>query len=148
LLQKLDNRLIINIKDSLFLTLIFMAIHLGGIVLVGLVPLAWPVRFGLWGIIVFSLYRCVRVHGRRRTAPAIVAVEFDAEDACAVQIAGETAWRPCHIVSRFVHPWLVLASLRLDGHHWPVGLVITVDAVAPAVFRRLRVRLKRQSAGA
>jgi hypothetical protein len=95
-----------------------------------------------------SLYRCVRVHGRRRAAPAIVAVEFDAEDACAVQIAGEEAWRPCRIASRFVHPWLVLASLRLDGRRRPVNLVITADAMPPAVFRRLRVRLKRRSSGA
>ena len=128
--------------------LLFTAIHLGGMALVGLVPLAWPVRLGLWGVIGFSLYRSVNLHGRRRAAPAIVAVEFDAEDACAVQLAGETAWRPCRVVARFVHPRLVLASLRLYGRRRPVCLVITADAVASAAFRRLRVRLKRQSAGA
>ncbi len=125
-----------------------MAIHLGGAVLVGLVPLTWPVRLGLWGMIGFSLHHCVRVHSRRRAPPAVVAMEFDAEDACAVQLAGEEAWRPCRITSRFVHPWLVLASLRLNGRRRPMGLVIAVDAVPTEAFRRLRVRLKRRSAEA
>lgn len=114
--------------------------------LVAAVPVIWPVRFGLWGMLGWSLYYSLVTHAWRSSPLAITAIELDNEEQVSVRLAGSEAWQPVQITSRFVHPWLTLMSLRLESRRWPVNLVIAADAVEPEPFRRWRVALKLQVA--
>ncbi|MBI5783473.1 MAG: hypothetical protein HZA69_07005 [Gammaproteobacteria bacterium] len=119
--------------------------HLGGMVLVTVVPMVWPVRLGLWGMLGWSLYYSLVTHAWRSGPMAITAIELDNEGQASARFAGSETWQPVQIVSRFVHPWLTLMSLRLESRRWPVNLVIAADAVEPEPFRRWRVALKLQA---
>ena len=106
----------------------------------------WLVRAGLWAVLGFSLYHAWYLHVRRTAPRAIDELTVDSEGTVSVKFHGETDWRQSEIISRFVHPWVVILSLRIDGWRWPVKLVIAADAAEADAFRRLRVRLKLQSA--
>ncbi|GAB4509588.1 MAG: hypothetical protein Tsb0026_10110 [Sulfuricaulis sp.] len=144
--QKSETNLILNIKVSRLLIGIFLAVHLGGVVLVAAVPMIWLVRLGLWGLLGWSLYYSLITHAWRSGPVAITAIELDNEGMVSVCFAGSETWRPVQVTSRFVHPWLTLISLRLESRRWPVNLVIAADAVEPEPFRRWRVALKLQAA--
>jgi len=140
--QKSDNNLIININVSYILAGILLFVDLGGILLITLTPLVWAFRVGIWALLVWSLYRSLRVHAWRNVPSAIRALEIDNEGMAAVYFAGDTGWRSARITAWFVHPWLTLLSLRVEGRKMPANLAIAVDAVEAEPFRRLRVRLK------
>ncbi len=143
-MQNSEINLILNIKVSRFLAGIFLAIHLGGVALVAVTPMAWPVRLVLWGVLSWSLYYSLVTHAWRSRPLAITAIELDNEGVASVRFAGSESWQPVRITSRFVHPRLTLMTLRLEGRRWPVNLVIAADAVEPEPFRRWRVALKFQ----
>ena len=132
---------------SYILTGILLFVHLGGIVLIAITPLAWAVRIGVWTLLGWSLCRSLRTHGWRNGPSAIRAVEMDNEGETAIQFRGNERWRNARITAWFVHPWLTLLSLRMEGRKMPVNLVIAADAVEPEPFRRWRVRLKLRIAG-
>ena len=117
-------------------------VHLGGMALLITVPVAWPVRLVLWALLGVSLYRSLRVHAWRLGPSAIEAIEMDGEGVASLRFAERDDRRPCEITSRFVHPWLTLLSLKVEGRRWPVSLAIAADAVEPEPFRRWRVALK------
>jgi hypothetical protein len=144
LLQKSETNLILNIKVSRLLAGIFLAIHLGGMVLVAATPMIWPVRLGLWGVLGWSLYYSLVIHAWRSGRLAITAIELDNEGVASVRFAGSEVWQPVRITSRFVHPLLTLMTLRLENRRWPLKLAIAADAVEPEPFRRWRVALKFQ----
>lgn len=143
-MQNLEINLILNIKVSRFLAGVFLAIHLGGMLLVAVTPMAWLVRLGLWIVLGWSLYYSLVTHAWRAGRSAITAIELDGEGIASVRFAGNEAWQPVRITSRFVHPWLTLMTLRLEGRRRPLNLVIAADAVEPEPFRRWRVALKFQ----
>jgi len=117
-------------------------VHLGGILLIALIPLVWTVRVVIWALLGWSLYRTLRVHAWRNLPSAIRALEIDNEGVAAVRFAGDAGWRSARITAWFVHPWLTLLSLRVEGKKIPVNLAIAADAVEAEPFRRWRVRLK------
>jgi hypothetical protein len=123
---------------------IFLAIHLGGMLLVAVTSMIWLVRLGLWGVLGWSLYYSLAIHAWRSSPFAISAIELDNEGMASVRFAGSEVWQPVRITSRFVHPWLTLMTLRLENRRWPLKLVIAADAVEPEPFRRWRVALKFQ----
>jgi hypothetical protein len=134
--------LILNIKVSRFLTGVLLFVHLGAMVLLMAVPVAWPIRMALGAFLGWSLYRSLRIHAWRRGPLAIEAIELDGEGVVSVRLAGRDDWQVCQIRSRFVHPWLTLLSLKIEGRRWPVSLAMAADAVEPEPFRRWRVALK------
>jgi Membrane-bound toxin component of toxin-antitoxin system len=140
--QNFDSKLILNINVSHALTGILLLTHLGGIILVALIPLAWAIRAGIWALLGWSLYCSLRLHARRNARTAIKAVELDEEGALAVRFAGMEQWRNARITAWLVHPWLTLVALRIDGGIMPVNLAIAADAVEAEAFRRWRARLK------
>jgi hypothetical protein len=146
LFKKSGTNLILNIKVSRLLTGIFLAMHLGGMVLVMVTPIVWPMRLVLWGLLGWSLYYSLITHAWRSSRYAIAAIELDSEGAASVRFAGSEAWQPVRITSRFVHPWLTLMTLRLENCRRPLNLAIAADAVEPEPFRRWRVALKFQVA--
>ena len=146
--KKLESNLILNINVSSFLAGILLLVHLGGMTLAALVPLAWPLSLSICVLLGWSLYRSLRDHVWRNGVAAIVAVELDHEGAAAVRLAGDGQWHEARIAAWFVHPWLTLASLRVSGRKIPLNLAIAADAVEPEAFRRWRVRLKLRIAAA
>lgn len=136
--------MILNIKVSRLLAGIFLAIHLGGMLLVAVTPMTWLVRLGFWGVLSWSLYYSLVTHAWRSSPLAITAIELDNEGVASVRFAGSESWQPVRITSRFVHPWLTLMTLRLENRRWPLNLAIAADAVEPEPFRRWRVALKFQ----
>jgi hypothetical protein len=145
LFKKSGTNLILKIKVSRFLAGIILAIHLGGMVLVAVTPMAWSVRLMLWGLLGWSIYYSLATHAWRSARHAITAIELDSEGVTSVRFAGSEVWQPVQITSRFVHPWLTLMTLRLEGRRRPLSLAIAADAVEPEPFRRWRVALKFQA---
>ncbi len=143
---KLDNSFFVKISVSYFLGGALWFIHIGGIVLVGLAVSAWLVRVGLWALLGFSLYHAWRLHVRRTSPWAIEGIAVDSEETLSVKFHGVADRRSCRIISRFVHPWLVVLRLQVEACRWPVKLVIVVDAAEADSFRRLRAWLRLQSA--
>ncbi len=119
-----------------------MFVHLGGMLLLMTVPLAWSLRILGWLLLGTSLYRSLRNHAWRLGPSAIEAIEMDGEGTVSVRFAGREEWYAGEITTRFVHPWLTLLSLKLESRRWPTGLAIVADAVEPEPFRRWRVALK------
>lgn len=140
--RKSESNLILNIKVSRLLAGILVFVHLGGILLLMTVPVAWPLRIFGWLLLSASLYRSLRVHAWRLGPSAIEAIEMDGEGTVSVRFVGREIWHPGEITARFVHPWLTLLSLKLESRRWPIGLAIAADAVEPEPFRRWRVALK------
>ena len=141
-----ESNLILNIKVSRPLTGVLLFVHLGGMALLMTVPVAWPVRLALWALLGMSLYRYLRIHAWRQGPSAIEAIEMDGEGVVSLRFVGKDDWHACQITSRFVHPWLTLLSLKIEGRHWPVSLAIAADAVEPEPFRRWRVALRFRTA--
>jgi hypothetical protein len=137
-----ESNLILNIKVSRFLAGILLFVHLGGMLILLAVPVAWLVRLIPWTLIGMSLYRSLLNYACRQGPTAIETIEMDSEGVVSVRFAGKDAWHVCQIASRFVHPWLTLLSLNIEGRRWPVSLAIAADAVEPEAFRRWRVALK------
>ena len=137
-----ENNLILNIKVSRLLTGVLLFVHLGGMALLIAVPGVWLVRLVLWALLGMSLYRSLRIHAWRQGPSAIETIEMDGEGVVSLRFAGKDGWHACRITSRFVHPWLTLLSLKIEGRRWPVSLAIAADAVEPEPFRRWRVALR------
>lgn len=146
--EKFDNKLIINIKVSRTLIAVLTAIHLGGMVLVLLVPLPLLSIAGLQAALAVSLANSLGTHGWRRTRRTITALELDHEGLCSVQLGESPDWHECDIKRAVIHPRLVLLWLQIKGRRWPTGVVLAGDAVEPEAFRRLRARLPLETRAA
>lgn len=143
--QKFDSALTLNITRSYFLTGLLAGLHLGAALLVGIVPLHLSWRIGLWAALLLSLYHVVTSHGWRRGRRAITTAALDGEGQLTVNFAGNETAVEARIISRFIHPWLSVLSLRCADRRWPVSLIVAQDAVDPETFRRWRARLKLQN---
>ncbi len=139
--EKFDNKLIINIKVSRALIIVLTAMHLGGMILILLLPLPLLSIAGLQAALAISLANSLRTHGWRRTRRTITALELDHEGLCSVRLGQDPDWHECDIKRAVIHPRLVLLWLRIKGRRWPSGLVLAADAVEAEAFRRLRARL-------
>lgn len=146
--QRFDSNLTLKINASPLLAGIFLFVHLGAALLLGVVPLNGFIRAALWLCLGWSLYHSLRVHALRAATDAIEAFDLDSDGDCYIQHKGAGERRPCRVTHCLVHSGVVLLTLRRDGRRWPINLVIVADAVEAEPFRRLRARLKLQSAAA
>ena len=120
-------------------------IHAGGVVVTAVVPMPWVIRILIWLALGLSFIQIITIHAWRWSTSAVAVIEMDSESYVALRYVGEELWHPALITSRFIHPWLTVMSLRVEGRRWPVKLVIAVDAVEPEPFRRWRAALKLQT---
>lgn len=146
--ERFDSNLIINIKVSYLVAGLLLLIHFGGALLIGLVPLSWPLKGLAWIALAASSVLAWQRHISRASRHAITALELDGEGICAVRRGREGPWQTCERFRAVVHPWMVIFLLREEGRRWSTGLVIAVDAVEPEPFRRLRARLRLQTRAA
>ncbi len=146
--ERFDNNLIVEIKVSYALVALLAGVHLGGAMLIGVVPLPGLFKTGLWALLAASAVQAVRLHGLRTASRALVELELDTEGLCAVRQRGDAHWHAAEIVQTLVHPWLVLLVLKPEGRLRRASLVIPADAVEVEAFRRLRARLRLQTRAA
>jgi hypothetical protein len=123
-------------------------LHAGAAVCVSVTPSPWPFKIAVWTALAASLYHGIRAHAVRAGSWSVSALLLEADGELSVQIGAHTDWRPCRIVSRAVYPGAVLLRLRRTGARLPFSVVVTADAVEPAIFRQLRARLRLGSAAA
>lgn len=121
-------------------------LHAGAGVIAALLPLAAAWRLALFGFVMASLYRMLRLHALRRSADAVVGLALEGDETCAVRRRGAAAWEEGRIVDRWLHPRLALLVIRCAARRLPVNVVIPGDGVSAEAFRRLRVRLRLQTA--
>jgi hypothetical protein len=139
--------LTIELGRSRALTTILVLLHTGAISLVVVLPLAIELKITLVVLIAMSLVRSVGAHGLRLGRRAVIAVMFSQEE-CALRRRHSSDWENGRLVDRWVQPWLTLLVVRGESQRWPTSIVICADAVAPDMFRRLRVRLRLRTAAA
>ncbi len=137
-----ENNLILKINVSRSLAAILLFIHAGAMILVAIAPLMCLWRLSVWVLLGWSLYRALRQHVLHLSPEAVAEIEIDKDREISVRFAGSTSWHGCRLCASFVHPWLMLLSLRFDGGKWPVNVAVAADAVEPEAFRRWRVVLK------
>jgi len=146
--QRFDSNLTLRINASTSLAGILLFVHLGAALLVGIVPLNAIIRGALWLCLGWSLYHSMCFHALRTAGNAGEVFEMDSDGDCYVQHKRAGERQPCRVTNCLVHSGVVLLTLRRDDRRWPVNLVIAADAVEAEPFRRLRARLKLQSAAA
>lgn len=144
-LPKSAPKLRVALGRSRALTWLFLGLHGGGGAIVWTLPVDLIVRAGLLAAVAGGLYAALRDHAWRRSIGAIVELEMDTEDECAVRQRGSDHWQECRMSAAWVHPTLVV--LRLTGERGGrFNLVVARDAVPAEAFRRLRVRLRLRTA--
>jgi toxin CptA len=139
--KKSASRLIIQLKVSAALGAVLSLLHLGALALLFLVDLPLWSSAALGVLLLASLYRSLVRHALRSAPEAIRALRWHEEEGLSITRGNGKSPVAASIRSRFVHPALVLLSLRLPGRLLPVSLVIAADALEADVFRRLRVAL-------
>lgn len=139
--RKSANRLIVHLKVSTALTVVFTLLHLGALALLFLIELPLWLGTALAALLLANLYRTL-VHQALRSAPeAILTLRWHDEEGLSVTRRNSNLPVAVTIRSRFVHPALVLLSLRVPGSKLPLNVAIAADALDANVFRRLRVAL-------
>lgn len=131
----------IALGPSRLLAWLLGAAHGGAMVISILLPIAWSARLVVAALVAVSLYVVLRDHAFRRSARAIVGLEIGGDGTYAVRFADGGEWLDCEIEDSWVHPKLVLLSLRCDGGR-RTRVAIAGDALPADTFRRLRVRLR------
>lgn len=120
--------------------------HVGACVSILIIPALWYLKAPLVILVAASLRGSLMKHGLRHRPGAIVELELQEND-CAVRFHGSMAPIPASVVNAFVHPWLVVLRLRVNGQQRPAGVVILRGSADPEAFRALRVRLNRGITG-
>jgi len=131
--------------------------HLGAFAIAGVVPMAAWTRIALISVIALSAAHALIRYGRldgiaqllpRRLRPRVVdAIEWSREGNWSLRYVRSLEWLPCEPLGRWWQPWLVILRLRVESGH-VVTMLIPADASAGDAFRRLRARLRWQSAAA
>lgn len=119
------------------------ALHALALVAVAACALPMTVRAVLAGGVLASFGWQVRRYRR----PRYRAIAADAGGGWVLVRCADGGREPVTPVSAYVHPWLVIVRY-LHGRDgwWPRAVLIAADATAPEPLRRLRVRLRMQSA--
>lgn len=124
----------------------FMGVlHLGAMLIVGLMPISILIRLSLLALLIASIVHILLTHALRSSPRAIRKVAFEHDGEWALETRNKEALGPCRLCSHFVHRWLVILQLRCSKGRLPISLVVAADAVDVDAFRRLRARLSSLS---
>ncbi len=135
-----DKKLVVRLGSSPPLSALLLLMHLGAWASILIVPMSWYSKALLVIVVGISLRGSLLAHGLRQGSGAIVELELQEND-CAVRLANMAPWIPCSLAGHFVHPWLVVLRLKMEGRRWPVNVVVVRGAAGEPTFRQLRVRL-------
>lgn len=136
-----DKKLVVRLGRSPTLVALLLLMHVGAWASIFLVPIPLYAKALVAIAIGISLRYSLSNHALRRGQGTVMAIELQRND-CAVHFAGVAQWTPCSLVGHFVHPWVVVLRLRVEGNRMPVNVVVVRSAAEEATFRHLRVWLK------
>lgn len=153
-----DATLTLELKRSPTVIGALCAMHAGALAIVWIVPagtvtgamlalfVAWSAWYALSHVGCF-VRRSERWPGWLR--PRIVtAIEWDSDGNWSLCDSKSEQWWPCELREHGLHPWLVILRLRPEAGSRALSVLIPADAVAADAFRRLRARLRLQTAAA
>ena len=115
--------------------------YLAGLAVLPWLPLAWYLQLALALLILLGLVDAWRVHVVRSAPRAIRAAELDPKGAWTLWLADGRVLAARLLPSSFVHPGLLVLNFR-TGRLARRHLVLSADAAAADVQRRLRVQLR------
>ncbi|HEY8554840.1 MAG TPA: protein YgfX [Burkholderiales bacterium] len=137
--------LALELGASRGLAAVFIAVYGGAFLICTVLPLALGWRLSLALLVAAAFWRALYRHAWRRGPRAVTAFKIGADDACAIR-RGAGDWEPARLVEQWVHPWLTVLVVRPARSRVAAGVLVPADAVSPEAFRRLRVRLRLQTA--
>lgn len=106
-----------------------------------ILPVPWAARLALAATAAIGFYVALRQQALRVSPRAVVAIDIDGEGEFGLRFADAREWRGCELADSWVHPKLVLLSLRGEGRRH-ARVAIAADALPAEAFRRLRVWLR------
>ena len=115
-------------------------VHVVAITILPFISLpVWP-RLIILLLILFSLWRAIRMHITLGYPDSVCAVQWREARSCQLRLSSGRDIEARLMPQVFMLPWLVIMHFKSDRrrlHH----LVLLPDMLEPEVFRRLRVRL-------
>ncbi len=135
-----DKKLVLRLESSSTLFFLLLLMHLGAWVSLLIVPMPWHVKALLVFAVGISLRESLTTHALRKGADAVVAIELQ-KDQCALRRDAKAQWIPCTLVGHFVHTWIVVLRLRVEGRRRLITVVVLRGTVDETAFRYLRVSL-------
>jgi hypothetical protein len=148
LYERSPDNLTVDLGRSRALIVVLAVVHGGAAVLASVSPMPMPIRVAVLALLGVSLYNTLCVHALRCARAAVAAIAVDEEGGCALRWRNAEVWEDGRVVEKSVQRWLAVLVVRASGQRWPIGVVICADAVSPEAFRRLRLRLRLQTAAA
>lgn len=143
---KSPDSLTLDLGCSRALIAVLVIFHGGAIILALLLPISIAIRAALVALAAVSLFHSARLHASRRARGAVVSLALNDEGGCAWRRRGSDAWEEGRIIERSVHRLLAIVVVRAAERRRSTPIVICADAVYREAFRRLRVRLRLQTA--
>lgn len=130
---------------SFWLTLLWLLIYGGAVLILFLIPLALVWRVTLSVVLLAGLADGLWQIAWRRGERAVTAIRIDHEGDVELRIGKSGRWQSAHLRPCTVLVAVVWLHWRPPGGYWWRSLVIPADAVPADSFRRLRVALRRRS---
>lgn len=132
---------VIELLPSRRLAWLLGAAHLGALLLLATLPVAWWAIAVAAVLLVMSAVLTISRHALRRGVQAATALEFTDRERLKVR-TGNGAWHDGRLLgTSTVGPGLAVLNIRLDGRG-TLHVVIAGDGVEADDFRRLRVWLR------
>lgn len=134
--------LVLEPRPSRWLISLSVFFHMGTLPLIVLfAEWPWPLRVMLMSVVLLSLWLMLGKLAWRRSPGYIQRAMWQTgKDWRLMRCDGRTLTAELQ-PSSFLHPWLVVLNLRVEGRRLPISLVLARDSLDAASFRQLRVRL-------
>ena len=134
--------LVLEPRPSRWLLSLMLFAHGGAIaVLLVLDEWSWPVRLLLVVAVLVSLCFTVGRLGWWRSPTRIHRLIWQTENEWRLELCNGEILTARLRPSSYMHPWLVVLNLRVEGQCLPRSLVLARDSLNAMTFRQLRVRL-------
>ncbi len=128
---------------SLSLTLWWLLVYGGAMVIVFLIPLFWGWRILLVTVLAAALADALWRISWRRGRHAVTAIQIDSEGSVELNRGQDGQWVLVEWQVPAVSAMMILMRWRPAGQYRWRRLVIPADAIEPDCFRRVRVALRR-----
>ncbi len=134
--------LVLEPRPSRWLLSLMLFAHGGAIVvLLALDEWSWPVRLLLVVAVLVSLWFTLGRLGWWQSPIRIRRLIWQTENEWRLELCNGEILTARLRPSSFMHPWLVVLNLRVEGQRLPRSLVLARDSLDAMTFRQLRVRL-------
>ena len=134
--------LVLEPRPSRWLLSLMLFAHGGAIaVLLALDEWPWPVRLLLVVAVLVSLWFTLGRLGWWQSPTRIRRLIWQTENEWRLELCDGEILTARLRPSSFMHPWLVVLNLRVEGQRLPRSLVLARDSLDAMTFRQLRVRL-------